>query len=198
MIFLRLSLDACPVCLVSVLTWTRPQPTFVFPDIWTKLRAAPICVFVRWHRWLSKRGRRTSKISWTSRQSPHSLRHGDQCWEDQTQLMTNNTCGINTEIKVNGQKLETVTSFKYLGSVTNDEGSKPEIYSRIARTTAAWIDWNQFGMTEVFLSVPRYDWCAPLSHLSSCMLVNHGPSQKSSKEYKPRKWGATARYYASH
>ena len=32
-------------------------------------------------------------------------------------LTTNNTSGINTEIKVNGQKLETVTSFKYLGSV---------------------------------------------------------------------------------
>ena len=29
-----------------------------------------------------------------------------------TKLMTNNTSGINTEIKVNGQKLETVTSFK--------------------------------------------------------------------------------------
>ena len=51
--------------------------------------------------------------------------------------MTNNTCGINTEITVNGQKLETVTSFKYLGSVITDEGSKPEILSRIAQTTAA-------------------------------------------------------------
>ena len=51
--------------------------------------------------------------------------------------MTNNTSGINTEIKVNGQKLETVTSFKYLGSVIIDEGSKPEILSRIAQTTAA-------------------------------------------------------------
>ena len=30
-----------------------------------------------------------------------------------TMLLTNNTSGI--EIKVNGQKLETVTSFKYLG-----------------------------------------------------------------------------------
>ena len=34
---------------------------------------------------------------------------------EKTKLMTNNTSGINTEIKVNGQKLETVTSFKYLG-----------------------------------------------------------------------------------
>ena len=41
------------------------------------------------------------------------------------------------EIKVNGQKLQTVTSFKYLGSVITDEGSKPEILSRIAQTTAA-------------------------------------------------------------
>ena len=31
----------------------------------------------------------------------------------------------------------TVTSFKYLGSVITDEGSKPEILSRIAQTTAA-------------------------------------------------------------
>ena len=56
---------------------------------------------------------------------------------EKTKLMTNNTSGINTEIKVNGQKLETVTIFKYLGSVITDEGSKPEILSRIAQTTAA-------------------------------------------------------------
>ena len=54
-------------------------------------------------------------------------------------------------------------------------------------------------MTGVFLSAPRYDWCASLSHPSSCMLVNNGPSQQSAKEeYKPWKWGATARYYTSH
>ena len=48
-----------------------------------------------------------------------------------TKLMTTNTSGMNKEIKVNGQKLETVTSFQYL------EGSKPEMLSRIAQTTAA-------------------------------------------------------------
>ena len=35
---------------------------------------------------------------------------------------------------MNGQKLETVTSFKYQGSVITDEGSMPEILSRIAST----------------------------------------------------------------
>ena len=54
-----------------------------------------------------------------------------------TKLMTNNTSGINTEIKVNGRKLETVTYFRYLGSFITDEDSKPEILSRIAQTTAA-------------------------------------------------------------
>ena len=56
---------------------------------------------------------------------------------EMTKLMTNNTSGITKEIKVNGQKLGTVTSFKYLGSVVSDEGSKPKILSRIAQTTAA-------------------------------------------------------------
>ena len=56
---------------------------------------------------------------------------------EKTKLMTNNTSSINREIKVNGQKLETVTSFKHLDSVITDEGSKPEILSRIAQTTAA-------------------------------------------------------------
>ena len=56
---------------------------------------------------------------------------------EKTKLMTNNTIGISTEIKINGQMLETVTSSKYLGSVITDEGSKPEILSKIAQTTAA-------------------------------------------------------------
>ena len=49
---------------------------------------------------------------------------------EKTKLMTNNTSGINADINVNGQKLETVTSFKYLGSVITDEGSKPEYSPR--------------------------------------------------------------------
>ena len=44
---------------------------------------------------------------------------------EKTKLMTSNTSGINIQIKLNGQKLERVISFKYLGSVIPDEGSKP-------------------------------------------------------------------------
>ena len=65
-----------------------------------------------------------------------SIAYGMEISAEKTKLMTNNTSCINTEIKVNGQKLETVTSIKYLGSVITDEGSKPEILSRIVHTTA--------------------------------------------------------------
>ena len=49
-----------------------------------------------------------------------STASGMEICAKKTKLMKNNTSGINTEIKVNGQKLETVTSFKYLGSVITD------------------------------------------------------------------------------
>ena len=75
-----------------------------------------------------------------------SRAYGMEISAEETKLMTNNTSGINTETKVNGQKLETVTSFKYLGSVITDEGSRPEILSMITKATAALIRlkpvWN--------------------------------------------------------
>ena len=54
-----------------------------------------------------------------------------------TKLMRNSTHGIHREIKVKEQKLGTVTILKYLGAVDSDDGSKPEILSRIAQATAA-------------------------------------------------------------
>ena len=51
--------------------------------------------------------------------------------------MTNSASGIQREIKVKGQKLGTVTSFKYLGAVVSDNGSITEVLPRSAQTTAA-------------------------------------------------------------
>ena len=44
-----------------------------------------------------------------------STAYGMEISAEKTKLMTNNTSGNNTEIKINGQKLETVTSFRCLG-----------------------------------------------------------------------------------
>ena len=55
---------------------------------------------------------------------------------DKTKVMTNNPNGFQREIKMKGQRLDEVENFKYLGAIIN-EGSKPEILSRIAQTTAA-------------------------------------------------------------
>ena len=43
--------------------------------------------------------------------------YGIEISAGKTKLMKNNTSDINTEIKVNGQKLETVTSYKYLAQL---------------------------------------------------------------------------------
>ena len=51
--------------------------------------------------------------------------------------MTNSANGIQREIKVKEQKLGTLTSFKYLGAVVSDDGSKSEFFSRIDQATAA-------------------------------------------------------------
>ena len=59
---------------------------------------------------------------------------------DKTKLMTNNPNGFQREIKIDGQRLEEVENFKYLGATISNEGSKPEILSRIAQTTVA-LSW---------------------------------------------------------
>ena len=66
-----------------------------------------------------------------------STAYGMQISAEKTHLMTNNIHGNNTDITTDNKKLETVRSFKYLGSIVSDEGSKPEVLSRIAQTTAA-------------------------------------------------------------
>ena len=66
-----------------------------------------------------------------------SIAYGMQISAEKTQLITNNTNGISTDITIDNNKLETVRRFKYLGAIVSDEGSKPEVLSRIAQTTAA-------------------------------------------------------------
>ena len=107
----------------------------------------------------------------------------DQRREDQAD--DNNTSGIDTEIKVNGQKIETITSFKYLGSVIPDEGSKPEILCRIALTTAAltrlktvWINKSIYFSSKIRLM---------RSLVTSIFPYACESWQSSKEEYKPWK-----------
>ena len=52
-------------------------------------------------------------------------------------LTRNNPNCFQSEIEVKGHMLEAVENLKYLGSMISNEGSKLEILSRIAQTTAA-------------------------------------------------------------
>ena len=59
---------------------------------------------------------------------------------DKTKVMTNNQHGFQRELKIKGHRLEEVENFKYLGAIISNEGSKPEILSKIAQTIAA-LSW---------------------------------------------------------
>ena len=68
---------------------------------------------------------------------------------EKTKLMSNNPQGITSQINIGNQKLEAATQFKYLGAVISEEGSRPQIMTRIVQTTAAlarlkpiWRDQN--------------------------------------------------------
>ena len=69
---------------------------------------------------------------------------------EKTSLMTKSAKGIQRKIKVKGQKLATATSFKYLGAVVSDDGSKPEILLRIAQATVA-LTVSKFGEVTKYL-----------------------------------------------
>ena len=85
-----------------------------------------------------------------------STAYGMEISVEKNKLITNNTSGINNEIKVNGQKLETVTSFQYWARFYLKRIFKPERLSWIAQTTAALTRLRQIGTTGAYLSVPRY------------------------------------------
>ena len=82
---------------------------------------------------------------------------------EKTKLMTNSANGIQSEIKVKRQKLGTVTSFKYLGAVVSDDGSKPEVLSRIAQTAVIVLLFYVHGKhlrscRDVQLTTSHFSW----------------------------------------
>ncbi|GFO36020.1 endonuclease-reverse transcriptase [Plakobranchus ocellatus] len=55
---------------------------------------------------------------------------------EKTKLMTNNSNTISMDIRISGQRHETVSKFKYLGAIVAAKGLKPGILSRMEETTA--------------------------------------------------------------
>ena len=94
---------------------------------------------------------------------------------EKIKLMTNSANGIQREIKVKGQKPGTVASFKYMGAIVSDEGSKPEVLSRIAKTTAALTKLKPAWRDNNISLGSKVKQCAPLSYPYFCTPVSHIP-----------------------
>ncbi|GFO15285.1 endonuclease-reverse transcriptase [Plakobranchus ocellatus] len=69
-----------------------------------------------------------------------SSNFGMEISAEKTKIMTNSKESSKKEIKVNGQILESIRKFKYLGSIISDERSKPDILSRRTLLSALRLD----------------------------------------------------------
>ena len=68
---------------------------------------------------------------------------GIQISAEKTKLMTNNTNGISTDITIDKKKRKTVRSFKYLGAIVSDEGSKKALTTAaVTKLKVIWKDKN--------------------------------------------------------
>ena len=77
--------------------------------------------------------------------------YGMEINTNKTTIMTNYEVHFNNSISLHGEIIESVDTFKYLGSILDDNGSTKEILSRIAQTTASLTKlnpiWNDKNLT---------------------------------------------------
>ena len=106
---------------------------------------------------------------------------------DKTKLITNNANGISVDIRINGEKLDEVDSFKHLGAVVRNQGSKPQVLSRIALTTTALARletiWNDkhislsFKTRLIFNALPGYLSAVHLERLRNLDIDSEHPEE---------------------
>ena len=87
------------------------------------------------------------------------------------------------------KKLLRLYELQVPGQLAFDRGFQARLTQQQDSTDNSSIgkSWNQFGRNgdrTRLISVPRYNWCAPLSHPSSSMLVQSGPSTTESMSKK--------------
>ena len=73
---------------------------------------------------------------------------------EKRKIMTNSTNNISADISMNGQKLEEVTSFKYLGATPcKDSTCSAEVRIRIASAMAAMARLNRIWRCNTLISL---------------------------------------------
>ena len=108
------------------------------------------------------------------------------------------------DITTDNKKLETTHRFIYLGAIVSDEGSKPEVLSRIAQTTAAVtklkVIWNNKNiaissnirlMHSLAMSIFLYaceTWTIPACHTIIWTGQDYPTGNSSRRKTKRKRW----------
>ena len=81
------------------------------------------------------------EIDLTSRLVDEATAYGMEVSTEESKVMTNSANNTSAGISMNGQKLEEVTAFKYLGATLCKDGTcTTEVCSRIAQQWQQWPD----------------------------------------------------------
>ena len=113
---------------------------------------------------------------------------------DKTKVMTNNPNEFKREFKLEDQRLEEVENFKYLGAISSNEGSKPEILSRKAQATAALSRLKIIWRDKNILLASKVKLMRTLILSPSFLPVRAEPWQQKSREGSLR-WDATGDFW---
>ena len=146
----------------------------------------------------SRRGRRTSKISWASRQSLSCLLHGDRCREDQAdakhQRHQQRDQSKRTEAwdshKLQVPGLSCIWRGLQAWNALQDSTAQDSSINKVETS----FEWQEYfsQLQDTTDALPCY------CHLHLCLPIIDPHSRAAKKNVEPWKWRNTAKYYASH
>ena len=126
----------------------------------------------------------------TNRLVDRATANGMEVSTEKNKIMTNSTSNISADISMNGQNLEEVTSFRYLGATLYKDGTRSaEVRIRIASPVAVIARLNRIGRCNTISFASKFKFYKSLA----TSIILHGceiwtllvDSEKRSRLSKP-------------
>ena len=91
-----------------------------------------------------------------------------------TIVMTNNANTMLKEVKIKGEKMGKITSFRYLEAIVSDDSSKLEVLSKTAQTNAARTNLKPIWSITTS-GIKDKTVCSLVISIYFCLPMSHGP-----------------------
>ena len=147
--FLKRTVGVCRGCLLSLIQFHLFREKIMQETLHDHHASIPIggrpTCNLRIADYIDLRGSSNGELQYlTNRLVDRATTYGKEASTVKSKIMTNNTNNVSTGISMNGQKLEEVTSFKYLGATLCKDGTcSADVRIRIASAKVAMARLNR-------------------------------------------------------